>query len=845
MSELINEVISRTLRTGSYPEDGKWFFDLFRAEDGVYLGRENHLWDFKESWPFSYSDEYFVSIVRHIIAFANTSGGLIILGINDKTRQAVDSKVRPNLDKLRRCLVDLLRNPPDIDLRSYRSPEGPHVHVLFIRRNVPVCLPASFSPEQSARLDTSRYWVRSGHETVFARAKHIGLLFCGSDFEAGGVPAVEASLPPSPATIRQFVGRLETMERLFDWLYQSHEVRAFLHGKGGSGKTTIAFEFAKHLSANGRNIRFDNQDALNKVIFLSGKEKSLSVSLGRSEDFMGRDFTDEISLFRSIIALSGESERDPFEMDRSELVYELSLIFDRSSMLIIIDDIDTLTTKGIDPGFDALFLLVARAKRTVKVLYTLRNAPTMAMANSIEVPGLQVGREYQRFVEVCCAQFGVPQPDNHLRDGKLAKVTERRPLIVESIVALRRNSGTYEKAISLFEDNVGDDARQYVFQREWDALPYDNTARHLLATMALYDKPVVIDDLVAMMKNSLDVVVGAIATTREMFLEVQDVGGETAYSLGKLTSSFIRRAASTLDKLGIIEARVNSFKKTFLPSFPELSRLIERNEPLLARAFRYGDIEAAERAWRDLDPTNHPPKIAEDPRFRALRGYAALLQVPANIEQAASDLRFAISMKYDPAISYLALWHKVSEERGLGNLYCDEIVEHVSRSRSYSDEEKISFVSRRASRLYRLAKEERAVSPVAAIGKLRVSGALQAETFTKSNRRGYRDALRYEEYFRNTTLFLFLICYEQDLLDDMVDYLVELTKIQNVLLDPVSEGIAEYLPSIVGKTRTKSARVVGRLKYLRSMLEPRLKWESDSVRQRVLSSLDEVAAVKA
>lgn len=839
-NDSLETVVARALRTATFPEDGEWFFEAFCDEEGTFVGRETELWDFKDNWPFSYSDDYFYGIVKHIISFANTNGGIIVFGVDDKSRKAIPSKIRPNLDKLNRSLVDLLKNPPNVDLRTYRVDSDRSVHVLFVRRNVPVCLPASFRAEQAERLRLARYWVRSGHETVFAQAKHIGLLFCGSDYEAGGVPTVDAALPPSPATIRQFVGRLETMERLFEWLHSSYENRAFLHGKGGSGKTTIAFEFAKHLSSNGRNVRFDNLDALDKVIFVSAKEKALTVESGVSQDFIGRDFDDEISLYRSIVLLSGESDRDPYYMERAELIHEMSLIFDRISILIIIDDIDTLTTKGINPGFDNLFRCAARAKRTTKILYTLRNLPTMALANSIEVPGLNKGREYQRFVEVCCSQFGVEEPEVALRDGRLAQVTERRPLVLESIIALRRNAGSYEKAISLFEENVGDDARQYVFQREWNALPNDNVARHLLATMALYGKPATIDDLVAMLRNSVEVVVAAVAATREMFLEVHEAGNESAFGLGSLTTSFVKAASKSLDKLGTIEARVNSFKKAFLPNFPELSRILTRNELHLRKAARYSNYESAAAAFADLDPARHVPKIAEDPRFRAMRGYAALLLKEVDLDQASGDLRFCLAMKFEPEIAYLQTWHKVAEESGRGSQYCDEIVAFVSQARGYSDEEKIDFQSRRASRLYRLALEERFLSPVDAVAKVREAGIIHAENFSRSTRRGYRNLLRYENYFRNTTLYLFMICKESSLSDDAVDYVADLSKLQSCVLDPISDGVLEYFDSMFLGATGKPARVHGRLKYLRGLIEPRTKWENGNVRDRVLEKIDSI-----
>src|SRR5690606_36213635 len=124
------------------------------------------------------------------------------------------------------------------------------------------------------------------------------------------------------------------------------------------------------------------------------------------------------------------------------------------------------------------------------------------------------------------------------------------------------------------------------------------------------------------------------------------------------------------------------------------------------------------------------------------------LQTPPLIDSAASDFRFCMSMKHEPAVEYLSYWHRVAEEVGLGNLYCDEIVNFVSSGRGYTDEEKVDFQSRRAARFYRLAREERAISPTDAVAKLRLSGTLNCESYSRSIKRGYRNTLRYERHFR-------------------------------------------------------------------------------------------------
>jgi hypothetical protein len=104
------------------------------------------------------------------------------------------------------------------------------------------------------------------------------------------------------------------------------------------------------------------------------------------------------------------------------------------------------------------------------------------LANSIEVPGLFSG-EYEEFVRVCADQFGVPVPQASFLAGRLAELSERRPLVIESIMALRRSAGTFEMAAKLFEEESGEDVRSYVFKREWNSLTTGNFGRYVLAVL--------------------------------------------------------------------------------------------------------------------------------------------------------------------------------------------------------------------------------------------------------------------------------------------------------------------------------------------------------------------------
>ena len=218
-------------------------------------------------------------------------------------------------------------------------------------------------------------WVRSGHEVTQATPAHFPILLCqASDVNVDAVPAeLGGSLPPSAATLKRFIGRIKVIEDLFNWLQNSDEPRTYLYGKGGSGKSTIAYEFATLLKSFGSEIALTGHDKPDAVLFLSAKEKMLQTHGGPTIAEIEPDFHNEWELFAKILYYGHWilDEETIAQLDSAALRKELKAFFDYASVVVFIDDIDTLTNKGIDPGSDYIYRLLCRAKRTVKrYLYT-------------------------------------------------------------------------------------------------------------------------------------------------------------------------------------------------------------------------------------------------------------------------------------------------------------------------------------------------------------------------------------------------------------------------------------------------------------------------------------------
>jgi hypothetical protein len=266
------------LNNDKLPE-GNEVFDALCDANGLFRSDEGACWDFKDQWPFSLSDEYFSGIARAVCAFSNSRGGVLVFGVHDKHRLGGYNKVTVNFDKFISALNQLIGPMLDLSVRSYSHKDKGEITVLLIPPR-----PAGIRPFKFRR-SLGRYlanviWIRTGHQVLEASPANFPMLFCRSqNIDQDGLPPVlDGSLPPSPATLKRFIGRTKVIEDLFDWLQTSDEPRVYLYGKGGSGKTTIAFEFAQLLKSYGSNIRLTGGGTIDSIIFLSAKELSLITS---------------------------------------------------------------------------------------------------------------------------------------------------------------------------------------------------------------------------------------------------------------------------------------------------------------------------------------------------------------------------------------------------------------------------------------------------------------------------------------------------------------------------------------------------------------------------------------
>jgi hypothetical protein len=255
---------------------------LYDAEKNDFPLQESLHWDYKREFPFSMSDDYFGGIVRLICAFHNTYGGIILFGVHDTTRTPGHNQVKINIERFNNVLRQKLSSPIETLHRNYLlggdNDEKKALDILLVPQR-PTGTPPVRQIEDIGQYRAGVIWMRVGHEVIEAQSKELSFLYgdrgdYGIGEEDPGA-AIPHSLPPSPATVKDFIGRRSALDRLYQWLLTDDEPRTFLYGKGGAGKSTIAYEFGRIVSETCGRTKTKQGRPLDYVLFLGAKRRSL------------------------------------------------------------------------------------------------------------------------------------------------------------------------------------------------------------------------------------------------------------------------------------------------------------------------------------------------------------------------------------------------------------------------------------------------------------------------------------------------------------------------------------------------------------------------------------------
>jgi len=577
--------------------------------------QETYILDYKESVPLKFTDSYGASIIRLSLAFYNTHGVIVIFGVKDSELTVSGIEHEFNIEGLNRALTDFSDIHVECLYKSYsiNLKESPKkISALLIPRRkfvIPAKLIPKIGPYEAGKL-----WIRDRHEVVEVEARHLPILFSDratppSDSQASIRFPVHRSFPSSPATVKKFVNRGNLLHSLWAWFSLGDQPRLYLHGPGGSGKSTLAFEFARSVAESASSIVTNDGANLDYVVFISGKETELNTATARQQKFPIRQFTSSQEQYAQILFHSGMiSIIDSESMNLDKLNDLLNDLFSNLSGLIVLDDIDALSRRSVDTGEELLFMKAVLANKRTRILYTIRFSPAHALNSALPVPGLDPTSEFFRFMEVCSAQFGVPQPPAELVH-QIQSSTNCLPLLIETVVELKKHSSSYIEALRLFNDRDGDNARRYLYQREYDRLDDNGKSRQILARLHLIEEPIGFTSLVDLFQFSRELVRDAISECSGVFLSTfEESDGQTLYQLTPPSIPFIRSVSEQLYYYENLKARVRHFRFAGTHSTDREAAVIVSMKVLI-RQKKFGEIVNLTNEIPARDPILLNPKI--------------------------------------------------------------------------------------------------------------------------------------------------------------------------------------------------------------------------------------------
>jgi hypothetical protein len=314
---------------------------------------------------------------------------------------------------------------------------------------------------------------------------------------SGGGEKTFTVLPPEDEVVMDFVGRHRELAVLADWLVNGRSQRWALAGEGGKGKSAIAYNF-------GRSVSSRDDHGLDAVLWMSAKRRRFVEGTTIVVD--RPDFYDKASATRAIVQFFGETT----DGDDPETA-ALQLLFDFPSLLIV-DDIDTLESDGEDA---IQFLVMTVPERTrSKVLLTSRKALFGLMNVTTQIEGLSPP-DAEDFLKSRCDLMGLETGAVLAMKEKLLSVTDRSPLYIEDLLRLHQTGVSIDRAIGLWGEKRGAEARKYAMQREYDRL--DDDAKQVLLALSIHGRCQA-DDLCRGLDWSEERLINAMSQLRKMFL---------------------------------------------------------------------------------------------------------------------------------------------------------------------------------------------------------------------------------------------------------------------------------------------------------------------------------------
>lgn len=433
---------------------------------------------------------------RDVAAFFNMYGGYIIVGVKEngnETFEVIGAETGFDIERIKNKIKDFTGERVLITQQKCGWQIAPkHVVQLFIL-NIPgrgrKVSPLSFSKDGPCKGIKGKpiflkgdIPIREGDETTTARGQKVMEIWDSRPHPLlsetdGKTPTplarVDHNLPDRNIICPQVMGRKDALEHLWRWLPDDLAHVKVLAGEGGIGKSSVAYEFADHVSLLSCQI-------FEQVRWLSAKQRQFRPLTNSYTDMAETHFATYDELLDKICDLLPITEEERIDSNRSKKLRLIKQGFEVTPSFIVIDDIDSLDVSEQRQALELGFLL---SGTKTKLLLTTRNNIIYSGDICYTVRGIEK-QEFPGFFNALMLRFPSPTrivPKSAEVD-RIWEVSKGSPLFAESILRLLAYQNVGE-AIGHWRGEDGDDVRKAALLREINQLSVE--ARRILLTLAL------------------------------------------------------------------------------------------------------------------------------------------------------------------------------------------------------------------------------------------------------------------------------------------------------------------------------------------------------------------------
>lgn len=457
--------------------------------DTHLLDYESELWDYKlEVAPTKLG---LAEFTRDVIAFYNSHGGYLIVGVADGGEIRGCEELNPQQCK------QAVRNYSGIDISISIASHVVNDHciqLVFIpkRPTTDVPLPVSKNgPDVTERKPLFRpgdiFFRSTDNSQLIRDASDLRFLMgvrqhpsAKDETRRISAKITVNNLPDRSAIFQKFIGRETTKEDLWTWLSDPMSRYRVLAGPGGVGKTSAAYNFCEAVCS-------ETPLGLEQVIWLSAKleqfspgiDKPVALPYKRDPRLSGEAYSSYDTLLDAISFHFSIPDEDWNNVDLNFKIRYLAEGLSITPSLIVVDDLDSLTP---DDQRRAVELGMSLGNSKSRFLFTTRKNYLAPLSSTIEVKGMMAD-EFATYVEYLEEAYSRKLSNSERKT--LHRDTEGSPLFTESIFRLLKLRMSFGDAITRWKGKDGEAVRGASFRREFEQLGWNS--KRVLYSISMFE----------------------------------------------------------------------------------------------------------------------------------------------------------------------------------------------------------------------------------------------------------------------------------------------------------------------------------------------------------------------